>query len=484
MSCAAAMAAGSPTRPGDSESSADLAHWDEGPVRYLLSRTETREFRSLRDGLARAVFIRKFWEVRDSDPGTQVNETRLAFWQRVAQADAQFRDQTGPGWKTDRGRIYVLLGPPVDIQKDMDFRYNGPDGETRGILRWHYNGETPTGRQPEPFVVAFYQDLTSDWRLTTDPKLTSTTFDPLAARNLEGAPGLAGHLADRLSDSQSELAAALDLARLTAPAGDDLSLVDSVASDAVYGTFPMQVRWDFFPGDGAGRTMAVLSVFASKKDLPAAGGAPPPGLFLLGRIEPASGDIRLLSESDFVRAGDGAPDDVWIWQARLLIPAGNASVYAALFDPKSSRAGRMRGPITVPAFDRTLPRISSLLPAYSLSPVTHDSDKGYVVPFVMGSLRVLPRAEPVFHKTDQFAVYFQIDSSHAAPPDAITLRFFRVEGTTERPAGAPQRREHPEPVQGWSFPLTVWPAGQYRLVVTLEAEGAPPAESRLDFEIR
>src|SRR5262245_8119272 len=135
VALATVAAAASPNpAAGQTEGAADLAHWDEGPVRYLLTRAETREYHSLKDDPARALFIRNFWEARDSDPETRINETRLAFWQRVAQADAQFKDQTGPGWKTDRGRIYVLLGPPVDIEKDMDYRFQSPDGETRGIL--------------------------------------------------------------------------------------------------------------------------------------------------------------------------------------------------------------------------------------------------------------------------------------------------------------------------------------------------------------
>jgi GWxTD domain-containing protein len=64
---------------------------------------------------AKRRFLSEFWRVRDPTPGTPVNEFRQRFYEAVAQADQTFRERgrgTVPGWKTDRGRIFVRNGTP------------------------------------------------------------------------------------------------------------------------------------------------------------------------------------------------------------------------------------------------------------------------------------------------------------------------------------------------------------------------------------
>ena len=60
-----------------------LARWYEGPVRYLLTRREEKEFKALHDDVARSEFIRTFWRRRDPLPQTPENEARISFWRRV-----------------------------------------------------------------------------------------------------------------------------------------------------------------------------------------------------------------------------------------------------------------------------------------------------------------------------------------------------------------------------------------------------------------
>jgi GWxTD domain-containing protein len=64
---------------------------------------------------AKRRFLTEFWRTRDPTPGTPVNETRQRFYQAVAFADQTFRERgrgTVPGWKTDRGRVFVRNGTP------------------------------------------------------------------------------------------------------------------------------------------------------------------------------------------------------------------------------------------------------------------------------------------------------------------------------------------------------------------------------------
>src|SRR5262245_3884670 len=92
-----------------------LPEWIDGPVRYALTSSEQREFRSLKTLAERAGFIARFWASRDPDPYAPGNPAEDTFWQRVSAADELFATTTLAGWRTDRGRIYVILGPPDEI---------------------------------------------------------------------------------------------------------------------------------------------------------------------------------------------------------------------------------------------------------------------------------------------------------------------------------------------------------------------------------
>ena len=94
-----------------------LAAWSRGPARYLLTAKDVREFRGLETEGARALFIERFWLGRDPTPGTLRNEYREEFWARVEDANLRF-STVGPGWKTDRGRVLLLMGWPNRIELD------------------------------------------------------------------------------------------------------------------------------------------------------------------------------------------------------------------------------------------------------------------------------------------------------------------------------------------------------------------------------
>lgn len=84
-------------------------------ISYIITPQEERIFREIPPE-DRGKFIEAFWRRRDPNPETEVNEFRQAYYTRLAIADKAFKAGV-PGWKTDRGRIYILLGPPTDVIK-------------------------------------------------------------------------------------------------------------------------------------------------------------------------------------------------------------------------------------------------------------------------------------------------------------------------------------------------------------------------------
>ncbi len=81
--------------------------------RYLITREERRVFLNLPPS-EREAFIAEFWKKRDPDPETEANAFRDEYFRRIDQANRLFSDGGEPGWLQDRGRIYILLGPPSD----------------------------------------------------------------------------------------------------------------------------------------------------------------------------------------------------------------------------------------------------------------------------------------------------------------------------------------------------------------------------------
>ncbi len=89
--------------------------WADGPARYLLSSEEKRAFTQMFNPVSRSEFVTTFWKTRDPKPETVENEFREEFERRVAFADSHFTEDEVRGSLTDRGMVFVLLGPPTYI---------------------------------------------------------------------------------------------------------------------------------------------------------------------------------------------------------------------------------------------------------------------------------------------------------------------------------------------------------------------------------
>lgn len=102
-------------------------------ARLIMTKQEKDIFNHLPDKEARKDFIVDFWVKRDPDVATEVNEFREEFLRRIEYANQRFKEGI-PGWKTDRGRIYIYFGPPDKI--DQRPFINDPD--IKGYILWVY----------------------------------------------------------------------------------------------------------------------------------------------------------------------------------------------------------------------------------------------------------------------------------------------------------------------------------------------------------
>jgi len=154
--------------------------WLERDVVYLINKEERDAFRRLATNEARDKFIEDFWEIRNPNPGSPTNTYRDEVYQRIAFADARFSIGSGmEGWRTDRGRTYITLGPP---QQKQVFRNSG---NLYPIEIWFYGGANPA--LPPFFYVMFYQrEGSGDYRFyspyTDGPDKLATGVEAINSR--------------------------------------------------------------------------------------------------------------------------------------------------------------------------------------------------------------------------------------------------------------------------------------------------------------
>ena len=122
---------------GQEESDDHFEKWLNQDVAYIITPGEKTVFESLNTDLERETFIEQFWRRRDPDPSTAVCEYKEEHYPRIAYANQWFRSGK-PGWTTDRGRIYILHGPPDEIESHPSGGpYQRPVHEGGGFTSTH-----------------------------------------------------------------------------------------------------------------------------------------------------------------------------------------------------------------------------------------------------------------------------------------------------------------------------------------------------------
>ena len=137
--------------------------WLNEDVVYLIDDRERAAFRSLQTDAERERFIEQFWLRRDPTPGTPENEFKEEHYRRIAYAVWQFGFPGLSGWQTDRGRIYILFGPP----DERDLFPKGDSTIPTPFERWRYGAIHGIGTD----VMIEFVDTSRDgnYRMTRDP---------------------------------------------------------------------------------------------------------------------------------------------------------------------------------------------------------------------------------------------------------------------------------------------------------------------------
>jgi GWxTD domain-containing protein len=147
--------------------------WAQEDVAYIITPEELTALRHLSTNEEREEFIEQFWARRNPDPDSPENTFKEEHYRRIAYANEHF--STGvPGWKTDRGRIYIVWGPPDEIDSHPNGADKRPLEEGGGSIDtypyedWRYRRLEGVG---DNVILEFVDPhMTGDYRLTVDPK--------------------------------------------------------------------------------------------------------------------------------------------------------------------------------------------------------------------------------------------------------------------------------------------------------------------------
>lgn len=129
----------------------DHRRWLEEEVTYVITEREADVFRALGTADERDRFIEAFWRKRDPVPGTPGNEFREEHYRRLGYANRELRGAAfSPGWKTDRGRMHIILGPPRSIETFDNYN------QLYTSQLWFYHGD-PDRNLPSFFYLLFFK---------------------------------------------------------------------------------------------------------------------------------------------------------------------------------------------------------------------------------------------------------------------------------------------------------------------------------------
>src|SRR3954454_16782812 len=147
--------------------------WIKEDVAYIITDEERQAFAKLNTEDERQNFIEQFWIRRDPTPDTAENEFKEEHYRRIAYANERFASGI-PGWKTDRGHIYITFGPPAEIEShpsggsyERPIEEGGGTTSTFPFELWRYRWIEGIGSD---IIIEFVDPtMTGEYRMTMDP---------------------------------------------------------------------------------------------------------------------------------------------------------------------------------------------------------------------------------------------------------------------------------------------------------------------------
>jgi len=501
--------------------------WLEEEVVYIIAEVEKETFLRLEGEMEWDAFIQAFWRKRDTNPSTLENEFREEHYSRLAFANKFLgRDTFRPGWRTDKGRYHILLGPPRNVQT-FD-----TDDSVYPVELWFYNDSALKRYGLPPFFyllfvrrqgngeLELYSPLADGPQtLLTGYQTTSMDFSDDVERAYYKLFAIHPDLAHASLSFRTDEG---DTAFFMAPAFGTLSLLDQIVdapfrgvdtsyaehfdaekglveSDYLFSYAPSWGMMDVLPGPGNRyychwvieidpQHIALVkdedrnaygSVFIISIEVVPRGDADrivlqqtKESFMILNEREAKTGRTRPYTYRGMIPLVPGAYDVRVILRNRAC-PSRDTSQCRKVYTI-------LQSPVDVPEWVSDEPRLSNVVLAYGTErPTTTPVYR----PYRFGSLQLLPNPRRAFAINDTLVA--MVEALDAEPGSRLRFQVF----DQENPGAVQVETSHP--VEGLKLEPLVQelsleglPGGRYRLVVELlDVDDKVLANRTSDFDV-
>jgi len=407
--------------------------WLNEEVVYIITDEEKKAFKAFSTDEEREQFIEQFWLRRDPTPDTEENEFREEHYRRIAYANERFASGI-PGWKTDRGRIYIEYGPADEVEShpsggtyERPYEEGGGTTSTYPFEKWRYRYIEGIGSD---INIEFVDTtMSGEYHMTMDPsEKDALLYVPGAGLTMAEQMGLSDktqrfsrtdgtHLGTGsmpLPESMNEFTRLEQFAKLQKPPSIKYKDLEAAVNSSIkYNLLPMKVRADFVPVTGAS-VLTMITIQFDRKDLQfkQKEGVSTASINLYGRITTMSRRPANYFE-DLVRvdvptemlqqAVDGRRD---IYQKTLPLKPGRYRLNIAAKDVVGGNQTTYEMALDVPHIEDDQLGASSVILADIIEKVpTKNIGTG---PFVIGTSKVRPRLGDTFKQAEKLGIYFQL----------------------------------------------------------------------------
>ena len=408
--------------------------WLSEEVPYIITPEERAAFKKLSTDDEREQFIEQFWERRNPDPGNPENEFKEEYYRRIAYANEHFASGF-PGWKSDRGRIYIMYGPADEIDShpsggtyDRPYEEGGGETSTYPFETWRYRYIDGIGNNVELEFVD--TTMTGEYRLTMDPGEKDALINVPGAGLTQMEQANGGNKMDRFNrsdgmtigqplgggptpESLNEFTR-LDLySKIFQPPEVKFKDLKAVVTSKISSQMlPFDVRTDFIRVTDA-TVLTPITIQAAYRDLQFQNknGVMHAVMDIYGELTSLGGkrvntfekDLVLdVPESEFQRFLDRKA----VYQEALPLRPDRYKLSLVLKDTTSGHMGSMEIGIVVPQFAEDKLSNSSLILADLIQALpTSQVGSG---PFVIGGTKVRPSVNQTFTRDQKLGIYMQV----------------------------------------------------------------------------
>lgn len=406
--------------------------WISEEVPYIITDEEKKSFKNLSTDDEREQFIESFWERRNPNPGSPENEFKEEYYRRIAYANEHYASGI-PGWKTDRGRIYIMYGPADETDShpsggtyERPQEEGGGETSTYPFETWRYRYIDGIGTN---IILEFVDPtMTGEYHLTMDPgEKDALLHVPGAGLTDMEAMGMASKT-DRFTrtdgmttgtamggtpESMEEFTR-LDLySKIWKPPAVKFKDMQAVVLAKLSSNLlPFDVRTDFVRITDD-TVLTPITVQVANRDLQFTNkdGVMHAVLDIYGQLNQLSGKFVTSFQESIVL---DVPEDQFqhysdlksIYQKALPLRHGQYKISLVVKDDTTGRIGTIDMGIHVPEYSEEKLDNSSLILADQIQPLpTTQVGTG---PFVIGSTKVRPSVNRTFNRNQKMGIFLQV----------------------------------------------------------------------------